>query len=225
MFERLFDSRVRVLAGPISDTGSTYLAQSEVVAIAGASEKRRREFVTGRLLARQVLAEFGLDCCEVPAGQDRAPIWPEGFVGSISHTNSLCAVAVAQSSGGVAAIGLDIEEIRSLPVDVRDEIMDRQEREQLPLVNVNGVDLAGMILFSAKEAAYKCQYCLSKEFLEFSDLSVSVSLKENTFAARFNRSVGPFAVDDCLEGRWQTGDRHIATAVTIDGACISSSCR
>ena len=223
MFERLFDSRVRVVAGPISDLGSASLTQAEVVAIAGAGEKRRREFATGRLLARQVLAEFGQDCCEVPAGHDRAPIWPEGFVGSISHTDSLCAVAVAQSSSGIAGIGLDIEEARPLPSELRDEIMDHQERERLPFVDVNGVDLAAMILFSAKEAAYKCQYRLSEQFLEFSDLSVSVRLEDNTFAARFNRSVGPFAIDDCLEGRWQIVDGHIATAAVKDAADVGSN--
>ena len=41
-------------------------------------------------------------------GQDRAPLWPDGFVGSISHARGVCA-AVAASRADAASLSLDVE--------------------------------------------------------------------------------------------------------------------
>ncbi|WP_181167477.1 hypothetical protein [Mesorhizobium sp. B2-6-5] len=74
---------------------------------------RRREFRAGRLYVRQALRGLGIPETVIPIGPDRAPIWPTGVVGSISHNRSLCAVAVGLSAD-YRSIGIDIEEDSSL---------------------------------------------------------------------------------------------------------------
>lgn len=71
--------------------------------------KRKIEFLAGRRCAATALRELG---CEddggLPIGPRRAPTWPAGFVGSISHGDGL-AVAVAAQCGDAAALGIDIQ--------------------------------------------------------------------------------------------------------------------
>ncbi len=74
----------------------------------GFAPKRQREFATGRTLARRALAAMGQPEVAIPIGPDRAPVWPEGVVGSISHTSTLCAVVLA-SRLDLRGLGVDLE--------------------------------------------------------------------------------------------------------------------
>jgi len=84
------------------------LYPEEEVSIRNAVRKRRREFAAGRNCARRALAFLGVQDCALPMGNDREVLWPEGIVGSISHCDDLCAVAVARRDFA-AGIGLDVE--------------------------------------------------------------------------------------------------------------------
>jgi 4'-phosphopantetheinyl transferase EntD len=53
--------------------------------VADAVEKRRREFVTTRRCARQALAQLGVPPVPIRPGPGRAPVWPAGVVGSLTH--------------------------------------------------------------------------------------------------------------------------------------------
>src|SRR5258707_403796 len=80
----------------------------ETAQIAAAVPSRRREFATGRMLARRALRAIGGPEIALISGTDRAPRWPDGFVGSITHTASRAAAAVARLED-FAGIGIDIE--------------------------------------------------------------------------------------------------------------------
>ncbi len=56
-------------------------------ALPGAVPARLAQFSTGRTAARLALQH---------PGQDRAPVWPAGSVGSISHCVRLCLAVVAK---------------------------------------------------------------------------------------------------------------------------------
>ena len=70
------------------------LTSAERALIAGAVDKRRAEFATARALARQLFADHGREGAELLNDATRAPVWPEGLVGSISHTRGYCGVVV-----------------------------------------------------------------------------------------------------------------------------------
>ena len=216
LFDDLFDDRIALSFGLINEVPSDVVFDVEAQCISAAVEKRRREFAAGRWLARKALSQFGRDDVAIPFGADRAPIWPEGIVGSISHTDTLCAAAVAETVSGIAAVGIDVELAKPLAPDLWETVLSEDERLKLPVVSGQADGLLEMIVFSAKEAAYKCQYPLSGVFLEFTDLTVSLNVDRMTFEARFMRDARPFYEGEQLQGRWRVADGHIATAVALD---------
>ena len=55
---------------------------------AHAVERRRRDFVAGRTLAHRALAARGADRGPILWGPRHEPLWPEGWVGAISHAEA-----------------------------------------------------------------------------------------------------------------------------------------
>src|SRR4051812_41020395 len=71
--------------------------------------RRRAEFLAGRYAAAMALEALGCPSpWEVGRREDRAPSWPAGFVGSITHGGGLVAAALARSDD-CAGIGIDVE--------------------------------------------------------------------------------------------------------------------
>ena len=62
------------------------LLRAEEEAVAGAAQTRIEQFTAGRVCSRIALGRFGVaTTTPILRGEDRAPIWPPGFVGTISH--------------------------------------------------------------------------------------------------------------------------------------------
>ena len=88
------------------------------------------------------------------------PLWPDGWIGSISHTDDIAAALVAPASA-VSLLGLDIEAIMGadLAAGIAPEILPE-------LSNLSETDVTKG--FSGKEALYKALYPLTGQFREFS---------------------------------------------------------
>src|SRR5262245_29080334 len=71
------------------------LAAEEEAALGPACEVRVREFTLGRLCARRALEALGHAPVPILRGPGREPLWPDGLVGSITHTRRYCAAVVA----------------------------------------------------------------------------------------------------------------------------------
>lgn len=151
---------------------ATGLWSEEEHAITRAVEKRRREFAAGRRAVRAALAELGLAPCAVPMGPDRAPIWPQGLTGSISHTDTDC-VAVVAPLTAVRAIGIDIEPALPLDEDLWPEICTARELAWLATQPTAERGFAARRIFAAKEAFYKAQYPLTGALLDFGVVELS----------------------------------------------------
>ena len=78
--------------------------------IARSVQKRQSEYFHGRLCARSALAEYGHGTFSVGTGNLRQPLWPEGLVGSITHSRAMAACLVLPAARCHGA-GIDIEEI------------------------------------------------------------------------------------------------------------------
>jgi 4'-phosphopantetheinyl transferase EntD len=151
---------------------STLLA-SELKQIRGACRTRMAEFAAGRACARRALEELGIEDFSLLIGEGRRPSWPNGIVGSITHTNDYCVAAVARKSH-CKAIGLDAEVIGRIEPDLYPYICTAKERDQLSVMGPALGAKAAALIFSAKEAFYKCQYTLTGEFLDFQDIQLNV---------------------------------------------------
>src|SRR5262249_28000195 len=154
--------------------------------------QRRREFVTGRLCARIAMAELGNRPLPVFRGADRAPIWPLGHVGSITHTGELCAVAVARKSDGFLGIGIDLEPAEPLSADDVDTICSAGDLAGLRRHGGTDTPLLARAVFSIKEAVYKCQYAVTRTFIDLHDVTVAIDPDRTHFRATLQRSVAPF---------------------------------
>jgi enterobactin synthetase component D / holo-[acyl-carrier protein] synthase len=174
--------------------------------------KRQREFATGRILARRLLGEIGLKVDAIGQRQDRTPIWPTGIIGSVSHCDDLCVVAVARDNVGIQSVGIDVEPAEPLPAEIWEEIARDEEHARLA---VGEIDLAiGMRrLFSAKEAIYKCLYPLCQMMFEFQELEISFSADYTCFRTRVvTTRPGLRTTRACLEGRQVERDGIIYSA-------------
>ena len=170
------------LAGGGLDLKAGFLFPEEEAMIAGAVEKRRREFLAGRSYARQALSELGCGPVAILSEPSRAPIWPPGFIGSISHSASFCA-AIAAHTSDIAAIGLDLESDVPLDVDLVPVVCLEADLDgRLMIERSLGVDLPKLI-FVIKEAFYKSYYPMAGSFLDFTDVAVRVDTGSRGFDA------------------------------------------
>jgi len=176
--------------------------------IANAVLKRKMEFRKGRQCARQALRFFGVAPCPIPAGNSREPVWPMGYVGSITHCNGFCAAAVAENTKHIA-IGIDIEEKKPLSFDITGQILTESEKTSFNLDDP--VDYLALLVFSAKESIFKCLYPLTNRYMDFLDVSVEINRNTMGFKAKlpsFKDVKNPLHT---IKGIYLMGDRYIFT--------------
>lgn len=176
------------------------LFENERTLIANAGDKRKREFISGRVMARKLMAELGRPEQALLNREDRTPIWPEGVIGSISHCDDFCAVAIA-STDQVQSLGLDVEPDSPLEDELISELAFGDE---IAWIEANGEFDRGRrlrMLFVAKEAAYKCQFPLTGASLEFSDLAVDFAPDCKTFTARLTNPAKFNSIWSNIHGR------------------------
>ncbi|MCP5060675.1 MAG: 4'-phosphopantetheinyl transferase superfamily protein [bacterium] len=187
----------------------------EALGIHGAVPARRAEFHLGRALARRVLVELGRPPCAIPVRAGRAPLWPAGVVGSISHGAGLCLVAVAEKND-VTALGIDVEIAAPFEAKLMRRVASPCELEAFSRVNACSGPEAAAILFSAKESVYKAQHPISGAFLEFQDVAVEASAPER-FRAHLLPPAARGALGEArLEGSWHRVGPWLATLCTLE---------
>ncbi|TLP67333.1 4'-phosphopantetheinyl transferase superfamily protein [Parasedimentitalea maritima] len=177
-----------------------------------AVEKRQREFAAGRAAAHAAMGDLGYPAQPVLVGDKRAPIWPKGLTGSITHTRS-CAMAVLARSDNLRGLGIDVEEDTPLKNDLLPAICS--EREQAWLKSQSNPGQLAKVIFSAKEAAYKCQYTLSQRFFGFDGMELELDLAQGRFQARLTAEQPPFARGATFDGQFAVGAGVIVTAAEL----------
>lgn len=145
----------------------------EAAMIAAAVPRRRREFAAGRRAGRRAMAALGLPPAGVPMGPDRAPLWPAGIAGSISHTRDCCLAALTRT-GPVCSVGLDLEMDLPLEAGIWDSICTVAELDWLRTQPVTERGHLVRRIFSVKECIYKVQYPLTRTVLGFDAATVAV---------------------------------------------------
>jgi 4'-phosphopantetheinyl transferase EntD len=182
------------------------LLAPELTLIEDAVPRRRAEFATARLCARDALSGLGIAPVPVLRGEKGEPLWPAGVVGSITHCARYHAAAVARSAR-FASIGIDAEPDEPLPKGVLEMICRPAERPQLSVLAIPNAD---RLLFSAKESLYKAWFPLARRWLGFDEASVVLHrdgrLEFNVLVA------GPLAT---VCGRWLARDGLILTAAAV----------
>ncbi len=181
-------------------------------------EHRRAEFLLGRACAHQALAAFHLSHFPILRNENRAPIWPESIVGSISHTENRAAAAVAQRTS-VKGIGIDIENLqRPVNIGIQRHVCVSQEKEWLAQFPSDQLEIFLKIIFSAKESIFKCFHPLTGIYLDFRD--ARIVLVENPLGFKFTllKACG----SDFPKGFQHTGAYQIVQNMVLTSTWISA---
>ena len=150
------------------------LGPTEFKAVCDAVPKRQAEFAAGRTAAKRALTEMGIIAEEIPIGTDRAPQWPRGIVGTISHTADI-AIAVLAQEAKCVALGVDIEVTAAVGEELFPLVLVPSEHRWLQSLPKSERVRWATVVFSAKEAFYKFQSSVLKLPLDFQDVEVSIS--------------------------------------------------
>lgn len=150
------------------------------------------------------MVNLGAPEAAVPVGRDRAPIWPEGIAGSISHGSGLCVALIAHAAK-YPMLGVDLEPDAPLPPDVVAEVLFTAEH-RVPVSDQR-------ILFSAKEAVYKAFYPIARQVWGFD--AVQVRLDGAAFEARITVPVHGWTNDTPVHGHVLRRDGVIVTALSL----------
>jgi 4'-phosphopantetheinyl transferase EntD len=206
---RLFPANVAVcIASPGMYQGGLFPEEAELVA--ASSPKRRAEFTAGRNAARAALALIEAPVQPILRSPQRVPIWPSGFVGSITHCSEFCCAVVARSSQ-IISLGFDAETIDPLEDSISQLICVPDEWDHFSrLPELHGTNWA-KLTFSAKEAFHKCHNPLTGELLDFQDVSVR-------FSVGSSGSAGSFEIVSIINcGVPRRGQPRVQGAWLIDG--------
>ena len=181
----------------LSDPLNFFLSDGLVIPkhLQKAVEKRQIDFLAGRYCAFRALRDLGItpDNRTLGTDEDRVPIWPEGVVGSITHTKGYGA-AIAGSQSHFKGIGIDAELIIDNANDaLAKHICIPKELERLSAQSdFNRRELLTLI-FSAKESLYKAIYPSQRKFFGFQSAKVtSIDILNNKLSIQLLSTIGSF---------------------------------
>lgn len=176
--------------------------------------RRRDEFMTGRKLAHRALARLGRTAPVIGIGVQRAPVWPDGVIGSIAHSETICVVQLAHASQ-LRALGVDIEPERRLEAELVESISSPGDARCHALFRAAGGD-PGLFGFSIKEAFFKAYYLVTGVLCDFTDVALSPAETPNTVRARLvNHALPPLLQEREVPVRFGLVTGHVTAGVWL----------
>jgi enterobactin synthetase component D len=184
----------------------------------GAVRKRHIEYLAGRWCAREAMRVRHPRHADahVATGDEREPLWPEGVVGSITHTQGFVSAAIADARA-LRSIGLDSEE--TFTVDRARRLASHLARPgELEALARSGLDegVIAAAVFSVKESVFKCLHPFVREFFGFQAAEVVELSREGAVRVRLTETLTrEFREGYVLDGRLAVTAGHVHTAVAL----------
>jgi len=214
--------RCRFSVQTTATASASDLCPEEVAAVERAVPKRQREFAAGRVAARRALAEIGAKPVAIPSNADRSPAWPDGVVGSISHSDDIAAAAVAWKKD-LTSVGFDIEESSRVTNELWNSLFSHEEIAALKSYRSEEEQCRwATVLFSAKEAFFKLQYPLTHEWLDFHAVKITLSHESSEFELEIQSDTVRRGLGVAhLRGRFRCVSQLTVTALALPGTVSS----
>lgn len=175
--------------------------------------KRQAEYLAGRLCAREALRRVTGRAAVPAVGADRAPQWPAGVVGSISHGSGWAGALVAQGSHW-RGLGLDVEQ--PLPAARAErlaaEILTAAELRQLHALSPDQRAWRVSLTFSLKESLFKALYPLVLRRFYFHDAELLDCFEDGGARLRLLLDLG---------ADWPAGSELVGQFAECDGQLLS----
>ena len=205
------EAKLRAMLGRDAGIGSAAIGDEdglfpeEMPAVARAVPKRRAEFAAGRRAARAALSEIGLAPVAVPVGAHRAPVWPDGVVGAITHDVGV-ALSAVMPADKVLGVGIDVTEAAPLPAITRRAILPHAAEQGLSPLEERAV-------FLAKESLFKALFPLVGTYFGFEAAVARVDLEGGTFGIELACPLGELRTGTNWSGRVAIHDSWLLAAL------------
>jgi len=211
---QLFPTSVRVVE--LSDPAlAAPLYPIEEQAILRAVEKRQIEFALGRTAARAALTALGIAPGPLAPNADRSVDWPQQAWGSITHADGMC-VAIAALRRDHAGLGIDAEVRGRVRRDLWQHIATPSEITWFEEArDERAAAERATLLFSAKEAFYKAQFCVSRAWVGFHDVTLRCDERDAFEVELLVDVADAFARGQRFLGRYALLAGHVVTGVTL----------
>ncbi len=198
------------LVGPVAER-PLLPAEAEILAATGSA--RRRQFASGRHLARLALAHLNKGQAAPVLRAGRRPVWPDGFIGSISHTGAQAAAVVCKSAD-LAGVGIDTEQAARVSSALARKVLTAEE-----IAVFGGDGLFRTLAFSAKEAGFKAINPQTGVYVGLREVAVSLG-PARSFRLRY---LGADAASRALErgfGHYRLLHGHVVTLFLLPHSAL-----
>ncbi|MDX1800827.1 MAG: 4'-phosphopantetheinyl transferase superfamily protein [Marinobacter sp.] len=165
-----------VLVSTVVDTGSFRDDDFPVSGIAcpetltTAAGKRKAEYLAGRVCAREALRLITGQTDVPRIGDDRAPVWPAGNVGTITHGGDWAGAMVA-ARRHYLGLGMDVERrlTEQRATRLLDQVLTPDEKARHAANPGSSYAQLVTLTFSLKESLFKALYPVVKRRFYFQD--------------------------------------------------------
>ncbi|WP_435929415.1 enterobactin synthase subunit EntD [Dryocola sp. BD613] len=184
--------------------------------LANAVNKRCAEHLAGRIAAVEALRLSGVNDYIPDIGPHRAPCWPPGFTGSITHTDKVAlATVIADSPARPCGIGIDTEIIINAydAQEIADGIVNAAERERLGACGLP-FPAALTLAFCAKESLFKALYRHVGQYFDFSAAEIT-AVNAQILELKLLARLGPFAAQQSFSARWFRDAERLTTLIRL----------
>jgi enterobactin synthetase component D len=207
----------RFAQSAVSEAAIALLGVRLPTGLARAAGARRLEFVAGRLCAARALATVLPQWSgEIGVADDRAPCWPAGVTGSITHAAGFASAAVAPAARA-RGIGVDSELLMTAETvaSVRDVVQSPADR--LAVGSDLPEEAAFTVLFSAKESVFKCLHPTVRRMFFFEHVGVTLLPGASAFRATLLVDLGDeLPAGLALDGRYAIVPPHAHTGIVLE---------
>ncbi|MFW7380899.1 MAG: 4'-phosphopantetheinyl transferase family protein [Oligoflexus sp.] len=185
--------------------------------------KRRLDYLAGRYCARLALKNLGFSTTEymITTGPSRAPQWPTGYLGAITHTKSYAAAIVGKKSDWLG-LGLDAEVIvdESKPSLVR-HVCRPEEFEKLQGLDLFSDQVLFTLIFSAKESLFKALYPTVQNYFGFQAAHIiKIDQESGHFIIELAEKIHPdITAPTSFNGRFIQLNDKVVTLIKIKSDC------
>jgi enterobactin synthetase component D len=178
--------------------------------------ERKNEFLLGRLCASKAFEKhFSKEQLSILSNVDRAPIWPVGVVGSITHNASWVGACVSEQKL-LLGVGIDFELMGRVKLEISRHVLTSEDLKEHD--SLNAVELL-TIIFSAKESLYKALYPIVQSYFGFNSAAVKeIDVTKGIFKIELVKQIslefGPLK-RFYFEGKFRVSDGTCLTVIEI----------
>ena len=168
------------------------------------------------MLAQAILKQYFNETHSITSLQYKLPIWSDGIIGSISHSNDLVVVAISSHS---KYLGIDLEYIvaTSFSEESMQLILTQFEQELWQTGKIEHLSFCEYLtlIFSLKESLYKAVFPVAQSYIDFLEATVvEIDIKRQMVRLKFNQDIQQrYKLRFEYQGFWVFQQDHVITWV------------